>query len=287
MDATDGPQPGGGDSARSTLARWVGRVAALAFLGYLVAGALGVGFADRLIFLPPAPSYRGDLQGLVYLESSSGDTIAARFVETPGAEATVLFAHGNAEDLGHGVFHADGYADLGLSVLTFDYPGYGLSSGRPSEEGAYAAVDAVYRYLVTDRDVAPEAIVAHGRSLGGGVVVDLASRAPVGGLVIESTFVSAYRVMTKVPLVPFDQFSNLKKLSAVDSPVLVIHGGRDMVIAGWHGRRLFEAVPEDRRFSLWVDQAGHNDLAAVAGPDYWRALAEFGSVVGDALRQRP
>lgn len=284
MGATDASPPRSAGARRPDLVRPAGRLAGLALLGYAGAAALGVGFADRLIFVPPAPSYGADLDGLHRVESSTGDTIAARFVETPGAEVTVLFAHGNAEDLGHGVFHAGRYAGLDVSVVTFDYPGYGLSTGRPSEEGAYAAADAVYRHLVSERGVSPETIVAHGRSLGGAVIVDLASRERVGGVVIESSFVSAYRVMTSVPLVPFDQFSNLAKLPAVEAPVLVIHGERDAVIAPWHGRRLFEAVPEGRRFSLWVERAGHNDLAAVAGDDYWRALEDFRAVVGDALR---
>lgn len=243
------------------------------------------GLADHLIFFPPASSYEDELEGLEWLESAAGDRIAARYVEAPGADTAVLFAHGNAEDIGDGVIHADHYAALGVSVLTFDYPGYGLSSGRPSEDGAYAAADAAYRYLREDRGIAPTAIIAHGRSLGGGVMVDLASRESVGGLIIESSFVSAYRVVTRVPLVPVDQFTSLKKLPAVLAPILVVHGDRDGLIAPWHGRRLYDAVPEDRRFSLWVEGAGHNDLVEVAGQRYWTALAAFVTVV--ALRRQP
>jgi fermentation-respiration switch protein FrsA (DUF1100 family) len=258
------------------------RVGSLAAITYLVALVMAAAFADRLIFFPPRPSYGTALDGLVRLESARGDTIAARHVETPGAELTVLFAHGNAEDIGHGMFHADRYAELGVSVLAFDYPGYGLSSGRPSEPGSYAAANAAYRYLTDRRGIAPSAIVAHGRSLGGAVAVDLAARQEIGGLVIESSFVSAYRVMTRYPVSPIDQFMSLKKLQEVGSPVLVIHGERDQVIAPWHGRRLFEAVPGERRHSLWVERAGHNDLAAVAGDRYWDALADFVHFVGGA-----
>ena len=114
-------------------------------------------------------------------------------------------------------------------------------------------------------------------------MVDLASRVPVGGLVIESSFVSVYRVVTRAPLLPIDQFKSLAKLADVDAPVLVMHGQRDEVIAPWHGRRLFEALPEHRRSSLWVDEAGHNDLAAVAGQSYWDALSTFAASVEDAL----
>lgn len=258
------------------------RVGSLAALTYLVALFMAAAFADRLIFFPPGPSYGAGLDGLVRLESTRGDTIAARHLETPGAALTILFAHGNAEDIGHGTFHADRYAELGVSVLAFDYPGYGLSSGRPSEPGSYAAANAVYRYLTDVRGVPASAIVAHGRSLGGAVAVDLAAREEIGGLVIESSFVSAYRVMTRYAISPVDQFTSLKKLQEVDAPVLVIHGERDEVIAPWHGRRLFEEVPEERRHSLWVERAGHNDLAVVAGELYWETLADFMRLVGGA-----
>ena len=242
--------------------------------GFLMAATL----ADRLIFVPPPPSYGADAPGLVRLATGGGDTVAAVYLPTPGAAVTVLFAHGNAEDLGDLRAYLEAYRALGVSVLAFDYPGYGMSTGTPSETGAYAAVDAAYDYLAPHL---PDggAIVAHGRSLGGAVMVDLAARRPVAGLVVESSFVSAYRVMTGIPLLPVDQFRSLKKLADVEAPVLVIHGTRDEVIAPWHGRRLAEAVPAPRRRTLWVEGAGHNDLLQVAGDAYWVALSSyFGSL---------
>jgi hypothetical protein len=259
------------------------RFAAFAFLTWFASTAMAAALADGLIFLPPAPSYDASLPGLLRLPTAEGDTIAARWVETPGARVAHLFAHGNAEDVGHGRYVGDAYADLGASVLAIEYPGYGLSTGRASETGAYAAIDAAYTWLREEAGFAPEAIVAHGRSLGAAVAVDLASREAVGGLVIESGFVSAYRVMTRVPLLPFDQFTSLAKLPSVDAPVLVIHGGLDAVIALWHGRRLHDAVPEHRRAALWVERAGHNDLADVAGEAYWRTLADFFWAVGEGV----
>lgn len=259
--------------------------ALLGLAAYVLLLLFFMGFADRLIFVPPRPTYGEDVDGLVRLRTSDGESIAARWIERHGSGIAVLFAHGNAEDLGQGRAHAERYAEAGVSVLTFDYPGYGLSTGTPSEEGAYAAVDAAYDFLVESRGFEPGSIVAHGRSLGGAVVVDLASRRPVGGLVVESSFVSAYRLLTRIPIAPIDQFESLKKLPAVDAPVLVVHGSRDRVIRQWHGRSLFEAVPEDRRKALWVERAGHNDLAQVAGDEYWDALSRFArSIAGDAGR---
>ena len=116
-------------------------------------------------------------------------------------------------------------------------------------------------------------------------MVDLAARRPLAGLVIESSFVSAFRVMTHFPLLPWDQFRSLKKMSDVEVPVLVVHGTADEVIAPWHGRRLAEAVPESRRQTLWVEGAGHNDLVAVAGESYWIALGSYLDSIERTLRR--
>ena len=254
------------------------RVAAAA---YAAASLLSMTLADRLIFVPPAPSYGAELDGLVSLRTGEGEEIAARVVPALGGGAPdggpthVLFAHGNAEDLGHLGAFARRYAGLGVTVLLFDYPGYGLSTGRPTERGAYRAADAAYTYLVGELGADPGRIVVHGRSLGGAVAVDLAARRRVGGLVVESSFVSAFRVVTRVPLLPFDRFRSLSRLPGVRAPALVIHGLRDEVVAPWHGRRLYEALPPERRWALWVEEAGHNDLVEVAGQRYWRALEEF------------
>ena len=255
--------------AKNRLPRWAGRGLRVLILTYCGVIFMAATFADRLIFVPPPPSYDAETGGLLRLTTARGDTVAAVYLPAPEASLTVLFAHGNAEDLGDLLPHLERYRALGISVMAFDYPGYGLSTGRPSEDGAYAAADAAYHHLVGQLGVDSTRIVAHGRSLGGGVMVDLAARRPLGGLVIESSFVSAYRVMTRLALLPVDQFRNLKKMPDVHVPVLIVHGMADEVIAPWHGRRLADAVPRDRRQTLWVEGAGHNDLVQVAGDSYW------------------
>jgi abhydrolase domain-containing protein 17 len=185
----------------------------------------------------------------------------------------VLFSHGNAETIHDNLDYLDRMHAAGFSVLAYDYSGYGHSTGRASEAAAYLDADAAYEYL-RSQGVPPERIIAHGRSLGGAVAADLASRRPVAALVLESTFVSAFRVVRPYPIVPFDRFRTLDKLPRITVPTLVIHGTDDEVIGLWHGERLYArlAGPKDR---LWVRGAGHNDLESVAGTRYWRALRRF------------
>ena len=115
-------------------------------------------------------------------------------------------------------------------------------------------------------------------TVGGGSAVELATQHPVGGLILESTFTSAFRVVVPFPILPFDKFSNLDKLRKVHCPVLVMHGQADQTIPIQHGQRLYEAAPEPK-MSLWVAEAGHNDFAWVAGERYQQTLVAFQRLV--------
>jgi fermentation-respiration switch protein FrsA (DUF1100 family) len=167
----------------------------------------------------------------------------------------------------------------GFAVLAFEYRGYGASTGGPATTTrATRDMETVYQHAVQTLGVQPSRLVLYGRSVGGGPATDLAARLPVGGLVLESTFTSAFVVMTRVPLLPFDRFPNLRHLRQVRCPVLVIHGTVDEVIPVGHGRRLYEAALNPKQ-AVWVEGAHHNDLALVAGQRYWDALGEFARVV--------
>ena len=91
--------------------------------------------------------------------------------------------------------------------------------------------------------------------------MELAVRRPVGGIVLESAFVTAFRAATRVPIVPFDRFDNLSKLGELEMPLFVTHGTEDEIVGYWHGERLYAAYGGRKRFFA-MDGAGHNDLWA-------------------------
>jgi fermentation-respiration switch protein FrsA (DUF1100 family) len=249
------------------------RILLIALLAYAGFAALIWLFAERLIFLPPRDRYPQNEQVLL-IPRAAGGNVAAIHLRNPAARYTILFSHGNAEHIVHGSEFLEAMRDAGFSVLAYDYSGYGLSTGRPSERAAYADVEAAYDYLVRSAGVPADRIILHGRSLGGAVAADLASRRPAAGLVLESTFTSAFRVVRPYPILPFDRFRTDGKLPRVRMPVLVIHGTDDEVIGFWHGQRLYDLAAEPKQ-RLWVQGATHNDLSYVAGQRYWAALRTF------------
>lgn len=244
---------------------------------YAIALVMAAFFSDGIIFQPQQAGYR-DHAGILRLASSDGAKISATYLPNPEAVLTVLFSHGNAEDIGDDQPILERIRAAGFTVFAYDYQGYGTSEGRPSERHAYEDEDAAYNFLVQSLHVQPNRIIAFGRSVGSGPACDLASRRPVAGLILESAFISAFRVVTRFRVLPFDKFDNLRKIKSVHCPVLVIHGTEDSVINISHGKELFAAANQPKQ-ALWIEGASHNDVALMAGSRYSDALKTFATLV--------
>lgn len=230
-------------------------------------------FSDRMIFILQPSSYQHTAD-LLYLNTPDNESIVARYLFNPDATYTLLYAHGNAEDLGDIEPVLNLLYDAGFSVLAYDYRGYGLSEGSPSEANAYEDIETAYRYLTTDLNISPDRIIAFGRSVGGGSAVNLASRFPVAGLILESTFTQAFRVVIPFPVFPFDKFRNQAKLKQIQVPVLIIHGTQDEVIPFAHGQALWETA-NPPQYHFWVENANHNDVPWIDSETYVKQLEEF------------
>jgi alpha-beta hydrolase superfamily lysophospholipase len=213
--------------------------AAIILIGlYLLVGAAAYFYSDSIIFQPQAINF-SDKSYIYKLTTPSGEKIHAKFFANEEAEFTILFSHENAEDIYTSTPFFEELSRAGFNVFAYDYRGYGISEGRPSEKNTYQDIETAYDFLVNEKKFAPEKIILHGRSLGGAVAVDLASRRKCGGLIVESSFVSAFRVMTVVPVFPFDKFASLRKIGRVNCPVLVFTRSKTP------GTTIWRPSPED------------------------------------------
>lgn len=252
------------------------RLLLLAAAVYAICAALALKFIDRMIFLPPPPSYDADLAGLLRLPTSGDETVAAVHLAAADGFPTLLYSHGNAEDLGDSMpiyraFHREGFG-----VLVYDYPGYGQSTGRPDEAGSQRAIAAAWRFLTEDRTIAPSDIVLVGLSVGGGPSVWLDSRVSPRALVLIAPFTSTFAVRPPAQyLLPGDRFPNLRRIRESDTPLLVIHGENDRIIPIDHGRRLHRESPAETKRLLALPQADHNTVYQVGLDEILAALREF------------
>ncbi|XP_077391098.1 alpha/beta hydrolase domain-containing protein 17A [Festucalex cinctus] len=198
-----------------------------------------------------------------FAQSSRGNKIGCMYIRcVPNSRFTVLFSHGNAVDLGQmSSFYLGLGTRINCNVFSYDYSGYGVSGGKPTEKDLYADIDAAWHALRTRYGVSPESIILYGQSIGTVPTVDLASRYECAAVVLHSPLTSGMRVAfpdTKKTYC-FDAFPNIEKVSKITSPVLVIHGTEDEVIDFSHGLTLFELCPKAVE-PLWVEGAGHNDI---------------------------
>ena len=241
-------------------------------------------FQTRLVFFPSralaaTPQRIGlDFED-VWLQAADGARIHGWYLPHPRARGTLLFLHGNAGNIGDRLESLQIFHRLGLNTLIIDYHGYGKSEGSPGEEESYHDAEAAWRHLVEGRQIPAQSIVLFGRSMGGAVAAWLAARVAPAGLILESTFTSVPDMAAKVyPFFPVRLLARIRfdaraSLAAVRAPVLVIHSAGDEIVPVAHGRALFEAAPEPKRFLEL--RGGHNDGFLVSREIYVAGLSGF------------
>ena len=258
--------------------RWLAWLAG----GYLAIVVLMMALEDSFIFFPIGYEEDWLSAGLehedAWFTAADGTKLHGWYVPHENPRATVLFAHGNAGNLSHRAGMLDILHDrVGVSVLIFDYRGYGRSEGKPNEEGVLADARAARAWLAEREKIAEEDMVLMGRSLGGAVVVDLAAEKGARALVLESTFssmpdVAAYHYpWLPVRWVMRTRLNAAEKIPACHGPLLQSHGTADTIVPERFGRRLFEAANEPKRWGP-LPGLNHNDPQP---PWYYDELAEF------------
>jgi hypothetical protein len=105
----------------------------------------------KIVFQPPDATYTKD-PNLIWLHTSEHEVIPAFFIDRD-AKFTLLFSHGNAEDLGMIIqYFREVSHILEVNIFAYEYTGYGMSTGEPYEMALYADIEAAFKYL---RDIIP------------------------------------------------------------------------------------------------------------------------------------
>ena len=173
--------------------------------------------SDSMIFLPHPSSYQ-DSAEIIKITTSGGKKISAVYLPNPSAKFTLLVSHGNAEDLGDNRYWLDSLRHAGFSIFAYDYEGYGTSEGKPGEKACYEDAAAAYEFLAVDLKTPPDRIIIFGRSVGSGPAAYIAAKRPSAGVILQSPFVSAFRVLTRIPSAAVRQISQLQIHSAHSQP---------------------------------------------------------------------
>ncbi|HEX7043605.1 MAG TPA: alpha/beta hydrolase [Burkholderiales bacterium] len=253
-------------------------------LGYGALLLLVYAFQDRLIYFPfhglaTTPRALGLDYEDVRLTTEDGVRLHAWFVPAPAARATVLHLHGNGGNISHRLDRIAAFRELGLNAFLIDYRGYGLSEGRPSEDGTYRDAAAAWHYLTEARGVADASIVIHGESLGGAVASWLAARTHPAALIVESSFTSAVDLGAEVyPWLPVRRLARFRYptaayLARVRAPTLIVHSRDDEIVPFRHGEALYAAAAEPKR--LLAIGGDHNAGYLLSRAEYLAGVDAF------------
>ena len=228
----------------------------------------------------------------VTIRAADGVELFTWFLPARGEpEATVLFLHGNAENISTHFFNVAWMPAEGFNVLALEYRGYGKSGGVPSLAGVQLDIDAALKTLLARPDVDGRRIVLFGQSLGGALAIHYAAQNKQRGVlraVIADSAFADYRAIVKEKLAGFfltwpfqwlpaltvdNDYSPLASVRAVSPlPLVLIHGERDAVVPAHHSKRLYDAAAEPKE--LWLlPHAGH--IESVRDPALRRRLSEF------------
>jgi pimeloyl-ACP methyl ester carboxylesterase len=255
-----------------------------------IAAALYVAFLCLLYFNQRVIIYPGTMNRVdaspphaegaeVFKIATAQGTVDAIFL--PAADAAVagrkpvmIYAHGNGEVIDYWLTGLQGFRDRGIGVLLVEYPGYGRSTGRPSETSIRASMEAAFDRIAADPRVDRARIFGFGQSLGSGAICALARGRPLRALILQSAFPSLDIFAAGYWAPAFllhDHFDNLAVVRSFSGPVLVIHG-RDDRLVPWEQAKRLASASKHSTFKLY--DCGHGCWEPQRLP-FWRDAVPF------------
>jgi alpha-beta hydrolase superfamily lysophospholipase len=243
----------------------------------------------RVTFHPRPDDSSSTLPPGVYSISTEVEqdiSVGGRLYQAGPDAPAILFWHGNGEIAAEYDAIATLYVGLGISLLVFDYRGYGNSGGSPTCSNPLSDAITLFQAatrIFEDQGLAPSRLFAMGRSLGSAAAIEVASTHgdSLAGLIVESGFSDTFALLARLGVhvsgvtEARDGFGNARKMEKVTVPTLIIHGESDVLIPASDGRDLFRSSgADDKRLEL-ISGAGHNDLMLVGTAQYFEAIRRF------------
>ncbi|MGN6436373.1 MAG: alpha/beta hydrolase [Agriterribacter sp.] len=238
---------------------------------YLLAGVGAYIFQDK-IFLHPEPLPAGGKYGFtkphreidVALDKDYNMNVVQFLPAADSAKGVVLYFHGNMKNIARYAVYADLFTVNGYEVWMVDYPGFGKSTGKLTEQKMYDYAEQLYT-MAASRFKANQ-IVVYGKSLGTGVAAWLASKKSCQQLILETPYYSFHSLAAHyMPVYPVTKLIKLelptnKYVNIINAPVTIFHGTNDDVIPYSNAIKLKKDLkPTDHFFT--IENGAHNNLA--------------------------
>lgn len=273
-------------------------------MGNFISSCSGSGYyedtANSLIFHPPkeSPINYNRLESYQKLQfCGQGERKTALIVIHPimytipdfytemNPKKWILWSHGNACSALQMVGFLNAVAQrYECGVVVYDYQGYGLSTGKPSEQNCYQDVTNVVEYMINEMKIQKQNIIMIGQSLGTGVTVDYATKS---GWTNPIVLISPYKSMLEVASelsghlssstrlltsTSLDRFDTYEKVDKLKCPVKIFHGEKDDLIPVRHGVAIWEKLPNKTLHPTWIPHADHNNMLENINWDFLKNL---------------
>lgn len=255
-------------------------------LGLLVKMNLLAQIHNKLIFYPSreiysSPGRDGIPHEEIFVNTPDREKLHGYFLPAKvQTNKTIIYLHGNADNVSSWYLApVEIQKHVPVNALLVDYRGYGKSTGNPTIEGVIKDAESMYEFLI-QRGFKPENISVYGRSIGGAIALELATRRKVKSIVVQSSFLSLRDIAKEVYFfIPKSlvegRFWNSKELiKKINVPILVSHGSGDEIVPASHSYSLYELANEPKKLVV-LQGASHNDISSFFNEEYFEALKEL------------
>lgn len=210
-----------------------------------------------------------------YTYTIYGNRVACIFIKNDQPAPTIVYSHTNAEDIGTILGHMWKLKrKVQCNVFTYDYSGFGMSSGLPSERNIYADIQAAINELMKRKNIKENELILFGESIGSAPTIFLATQINPMAVILQSSFKSGIRLYFHYSgqTLPFDPFPNIDLVPFINAPTLIIHGSEDMLVDISHAIAIFDCLKNPAQ-PFWANGASHMNIHK--HPQYYDRLNAF------------
>ena len=230
---------------------------------------------NSIVFFPPhRPHQQEEYENDIFIQSHStkNNQVQIKTLIQDESYPYLIISHGNAEDIYsvydwvYNIFSKQ----CKINFVLYEYTGYGFNQQNlsPSEKGCYDDIETVYFYLTETLKIPSKKIILFGRSVGSGPSCYLAEKYDVGGLILNSGFLSVYRVVIKLRFTIFgDIFPNVDRIKNIKCPVCIIHSVKDEVVPFYHAKKMY-MLSRNKFDPLFIDGTSHNNIDVLSNDVY-------------------
>ena len=229
-------------------------------------------FSDKLMFAPPPRTYVKTTEHSTF-DYGGKTQLTSIFLKAENPQGNIFYCHGNGEDLGMIYPFLDALRKFGYNVFSYDYAGYGYSDEKPTEQKLYKSAESAWKYASQKYGFTPENTFLMGFSLGSAVAFHTSTLAENWrGVIIAGGIAKGSLTILPINIIPWKILDNVSKVAKLKSPLLLLHGTEDSIVAPHNAKINFYSANCKKKLVMF-EGFNHNDV--FSSPKFWEEVKKF------------